>query len=129
MLIERGSIFFSDSFQFIDHGKFFVVIGENKNEVVGSFFINSNIRNYLMNKPKLLDLQVGLGCSDYSFLTHNSYLDCSQIIRIDKNALSGDLASGNASYRGRLKQEDLDNVLDLVRSAEVFSPADKEFFK
>lgn len=129
MPIERGDIYHSENFPFIDHGKFFVVIGENADEVVGSFFINSNIRNFLMTKPKLLALQVGLGCEEYPFLTHNSFLDCSHIVRISKHDLSSDLESGVASYRGKLSVVDMDTVLDLIRASEVFSPADKEFFK
>lgn len=129
MSIGRGDIYHSDNFPFIDHGKFFVVIGENAEEIVGSFFINSNIRNFLMTKPKLLALQVGLGYEEYPFLTRNSYLDCSQIIRISKRDLSADLESGVASYRGKLSAEDMDTVLELVRSSEVFSPAEKEFFR
>lgn len=129
MSIGRGDIYHSANFPFINHGKFFVVIGENADEIVGSFFINSNIRNFLMTKPKLLALQVGLGYEEYPFLTHNSFLDCSQIIRISKRDLSSDLASGIASYRGKLRTEDMNTVLDLVRNSEVFSPAEKVFFR
>ena len=39
--IKRGTIFHSTIFEDIDHGKFFVVIGEDDRCLVGFFFINS----------------------------------------------------------------------------------------
>ena len=129
MAVNRGDIYHSSGFPFIDHGKFFVVIGQNEEEVIGAFFINSNIRNFLLTKPKLLALQLGLGSDNYPFLNYNSFLDCSQIIRVAKAVLDSDIAAGIASFRGKLHPEDLDSVLSLVRDSDVFSDSEKEFFK
>lgn len=128
MRIARGDIFHA-RFPHIEHGKFFVVIGENHEEIIGAFFINSNIRNFLLSKPKLLNLQVGISNEEYPFLTHNSYLDCSQIIRISKTNLISDIESGAATRRGKLHEEDLNHVLELVGGSDVFSASEKEFFK
>lgn len=128
MSINRGDIFHSYGFPFIDHGKFFVVIGQNDEEIIGAFFINSNIRNFLQTKPKLLALQVSLNGNEYSFLNYDSFLDCSQIIRISKNDLNTDLSAGIASFRGRLNSNDLATVMTLVRASDVFSDAEKDFF-
>ena len=129
MQVKRGDILYSTNFPYIDHGKFFVVIGQNDNEIYGAFFINSNVRNYLYSKPKLLELQVGLGSDNYPFLTHNSYLDCSQIIKIAKTDLEDDINSKIASFRGTLFEDDLEQVMELIRASDVFTPKDKEFFK
>ena len=55
--IERGSILLSDSFEDIDHAKFFAVIGVYKNLIAGFFFINSRIHPIISSKPELFDMQ------------------------------------------------------------------------
>ena len=40
-LIKRGAIPHSETFDFVDHGKFFVIMGVSHGEVAGFFFINS----------------------------------------------------------------------------------------
>lgn len=67
-----------------------------------------------MSKPKLLALQVGIGPESYPFLSHNSFLDCSNIIKISKCDLESDLADGTASYKGRLDDEDLDFAFCMI---------------
>ncbi|MBP5398521.1 MAG: hypothetical protein J6Y32_07880 [Bacteroidales bacterium] len=129
MTFKKGDIFHSTNFPSIDHGKFFVVLGQNATHIIGAFFINSNIRGFLLSKPRLLELQVGLSPDEYAFLTHNSYLDCSQVIKIPSAVLLADIQAGVATRRGSLHPKDLELVLNLVRDSKVFSPADQEFFK
>ena len=47
LLIKRGNIFLSGHFDNISHEKFFVIIGEDENDFVGFFFINSAINQYI----------------------------------------------------------------------------------
>lgn len=55
--IKRGSILLSDSFEDIDHAKFFAVIGVYQNILTGFFFINSRIHPILMAKPEQFAMQ------------------------------------------------------------------------
>ena len=129
MSICRGDIFHSNAFTFVDHGKFFAILGEDSNNVYGCFFINSDINRYLYLKPKMLELQVGLGPDEYPFLKHNSYINCAQIIKIPKVSLKADIESGVAKHKGKLSQADINTILELVNKSDVFSDADKEFFQ
>lgn len=54
--IKRGSILHSREFEGIDHGKFFVIVGEDKDELYGFFFINSHINPYLQKRPALYQM-------------------------------------------------------------------------
>lgn len=38
VLIKRGVILHSTIFEYIDHGKFFVIIGEDEDNYIGLFF-------------------------------------------------------------------------------------------
>ena len=42
-VIKRGTILHSDEFDYVDHGKMFVVMGEDDTQLYGFFFINSDI--------------------------------------------------------------------------------------
>ncbi len=127
--IKRGSILHSREFEGIDHGKFFVIVGEDKDDLYGFFFINSNINPYLQNRPSLYQMQIPLNQENYSdILTHNSFLDCHAITPISKAKLKGQFVEGKAQYKGDLTAEDLDIVMRTVRESDLFSDYEKDTF-
>ena len=127
--IKRGSILHSREFEGIDHGKFFVIVGEDKDDLYGFFFINSNINPYLQNRPSLYQMQIPLNQENYSdILTHNSFLDCHAITPISKTKLKGQFGEGKAQYKGELTEEDLDVVMRTVRESDLFSDYEKETY-
>ena len=127
--IKRGAILHSHEVEDIDHGKFFVIVGEDKDGLYGFFFINSNINDYLQKRPTLYKMQVPLNCSDYSdILTHNSFLDCHAITPISKTKLKNQFGEGKAQYKGELTADDLDIVMRTVRESDLFSDYEKETF-
>ena len=125
-LIKRGSVFIS-TFPNIPHQKFFVVIGENKNNLVGYFFINSNIHPSVQNE---LGLQAILKGTDYKFLKHDSFVGCNKLSYFPKENLLSQIDKKIASYKGELQEDDLDRILEAVRNSDTYSRIDKEtFFK
>lgn len=126
--IRRGTVFHSTIFEEIDHGKFFVVIGENGNELVGFFFINSWVNEFIQRKPEMAKLQFPIAQSDYSFLSHNSFLNCSSLTTIDKNKLSDSIASGETTIKGQLSNEDVSTILGMVRESKLYSKVERETY-
>ena len=57
------------------------------------FVINSSVHPYIQSRPDMLKCQVLLAASDYGFLDHDSYVDCSQVIdsvaETDQNSSAG----------------------------------------
>lgn len=43
------------------------------------FFINSEILNYIRNRPALIECEAPILARHHSFLHHDSYVDCTQI--------------------------------------------------
>jgi len=127
-LIERGSILHSDIFADIDHGKFFVIIGVDKDFIAGFFFINSNINKAIWNKEDQLAMQYHLKKEDYDFLRYNSFLNATNIITRSRKELSESIREGRTSMIGHLKQEHLDDVLDMVRNSKLFNKIEKSRF-
>ena len=67
----------------------FVIIVCVDNTPLG-FFINSDIHPYIQNHPKLLNCQILIKESEYWFLNHNSYIDCTQLYKFgDDNLVDG----------------------------------------
>ena len=58
--------------------KYFLVVSINP--LVLLFIVNTTVNPFILNNPKLLEAQLLLKQSDYSFLDHDSYLACHEII-------------------------------------------------
>lgn len=66
----------------VDHLKFFVVAGVSNDRVcVCSVVINSVINPFIMRRPHLLSRQVLILNEKYSFLSHDSYVNCAQPLK------------------------------------------------
>lgn len=81
-LVSRGQILHSDIFEDIDHAKFFVVIGISDDAVAGFFYINSEINRFINNKDEQLLMQYPLFKSDYKFLSHDSYICATNVVKL-----------------------------------------------
>lgn len=124
--LKRGAILHSNIFDNIDHGKFFAIIGEDEDKIVGVFFVNSKINNFIKTKPKLLQLQYCLSSKDYGFLNYNSYLCCSDLVKIDKKTLVQSLVAKRSEIKGELLEEDLKIILDNINNSKVFTEVEKQ---
>lgn len=126
--ICRGAILHSDMFEEINHGKFFVVMGVSEDYIAGFFFINSNIHGSLLNKQEQLAMQYPLKHSDYEFLRYDSFLCASTLIKRHRDYISNSIESGKTTFVGNLKEEHLNEVLDMARQSRLYSKADKNRF-
>ena len=127
--IKRGDILLSD-FDGIDHQKFFVVMGVSEDAICGFFFINSNIHRAIFNKQELLNLQYPLRHDDYPFLRYDSFLCASSVIERSVSSISEGISQGTTSVIGRLKDEHITDVLEMVRTSDVISTIHKKkYFK
>lgn len=126
--VKRGSILISDSFEDIDHAKFFAVIGISRDELAGFFFINSRIHPIIMSKPKLLDMQFILSKENYKFLRYDSFLGANEV-QVRKIAkLINTMQNGQTSIVGELTKDDLEKVLNACRKSDLFSENEKRQF-
>lgn len=127
--IGRGTILLSSLFKEIGHSKFFVIIGEGAEDLIGFFFINSDIHPHIMRKQAYLDLQYPIRSEDYPFLSHLSFVCASDVKRLKKSIVVDSITKGETSIKGMLHDEHLSEILALVRTSPLFSKADKHFFE
>ena len=127
LAITRGTVLYG-TFENIDHKKFFVLIGENKEHFVGFFFINSNIHLSIKNKPAQFEMQMSIKKSNYDFLNYDSFICADKINTINKNKIISDIVNKNTEIKGNLTEEDLDILLNTARNSKLFSKIEKDTF-
>ena len=88
--------------------KYFVILGVDSNgNAFGGVIFNSDSNSRVPLQHWLYHFPIS-GHS-YSFLKHNSFIDCSTLMTVQVSALS------KTTFRGRLSVEHLDSVLTSVR--------------
>lgn len=127
-LVHRGQILHSDIFEDIDHAKFFVVIGVSEDSVAGFFYINSEINRFINTKDEQLLMQYPLFKRDYKFLSHDSYICATNIVKLPKSVIVSSLESKRTIVVDSLRSEHLEELLVKVRSSRLFSKKDKVTF-
>lgn len=109
--------------------KFFVIIGEDSENYVGYFFINSNINKFIERNKEMLDMQLPLLAQRYPFLSHSSFIDGHAIAKIKKNVLIDELSEGIIQIKGCLQKEDMERLCEAGLNSPLFSAKEKIFFK
>ena len=128
-LVYRGQILHSDIFEDIGHAKFFVVIGVSSDSIAGFFYINSEINRFINNKDEQLLMQYPLFQCDYSFLSHDSYICATNIVKLPKSIIVESIKSKRTKAVASLQPEHLEALLEKVRNSRLFSKKEKnEFF-
>ena len=92
------------------------------------FFINSNIHPAILNKQEQLDLQYPLLHRDYEFLKYDSFLCASAVIERKLSDIAEGIKNGTTSIIGRLKEEHIVEVLEMVRASRVINDRHKKLF-
>lgn len=127
--IERGTVLLSDSFEDIDHAKFFAVMGVYEDKIAGFFFINSRIHPIVQAKPAQFAMQYQLSKRNYDFLRYDSFLGANYLLTRKISDLVKSMREGQTCIVGRLTDDDLTAVLNACRESDLFSAKEKmQFF-
>lgn len=126
--VQRGTVLLSDSFEDIDHAKFFAVMGVYRDFIAGFFFINSRIHPVIQSKPAHFAMQYPLRKIDYPFLRYDSFLGANELQTRPLSVLVKSMQDGQTSIVGQLTEEDLTAILEACRNCDLFSPKEKAQF-
>ena len=75
-------------------------------------------------------MQYPLFKSDYKFLSHDSYICATNIVKLPRSLISQSVVDGRTKIVDSLWAEHLYALLDKVRNSRLFSKKDKdEFFR
>lgn len=109
--------------------KFFVIVGEDDENYVGYFFINSNINRFIANNEAMYNMQMPVKPEDYTFLNHVSFVDGHELATLRKIDLIHELSTGATQMKGRMRNEDMTMLLDAALNSPLFSEKEKEYFQ
>ena len=87
------------------------------------FLINSRINDYIADRQDLAACQLLIAQSDYEFLDHDSYIECSNVIDefADEDVLD-QIISDISRVKGTLNPRTIQDVQRIVRQARTISP-------
>lgn len=108
--------------------KFFVIIGEDDDNIIGFFFVNSKINDFIKKRPELFDMQMPVKASDYTFLKYDSFIAAHALSKMKKETLCAEVKKGETIIKGRLTDQDITLLLNAVRNSKLFSPAERNRF-
>jgi len=122
MPISQGDIIHS-KFVGISHGKFFIIISIPANPVKIAFvFINSDINPNKFPTSRLKELHYQILKANYGFLTHDSYVDCSEIKEEDYAVIDSLITAHPKCFKGRVNGTDLREIMNKLGQSEKLTP-------
>ena len=93
--------------------KYFLVASINP--LVLLFVVNSNVNTFIQNRPKLFEAQILLKQTDYSFLDHDSFLACHEIIsRFTLKEIKEIIFKDLSRIKGFLSQANRDEIVKIL---------------
>jgi hypothetical protein len=109
--------------------KIVIVVGFDLDNVLLAFvFVNSEINPNLFYSSRLKDLHLLLEAEKRSYLSHNSFVDCSQIKEEEIEFVKTRMIENTSTHIGNLNEIDLEYVLNTLKSSFTISPKQKSKF-
>lgn len=126
--IQPGAVFFLFE-EFAQKEKFIVILGINPdNIIVGTLYINSEINPNAIRTAAQRELQFKLRCSEYSFLSYDSFVNTSFILKKRFGDLIHTICEKIGRYVGQITERDFGNLRSIMSISREISPADKRDF-
>lgn len=98
--------------------KYLILISTNPNLLF--FIVNSNINEFKQGLDELLEAQIPLELKDHPFLKHDSYVDCSKVIRhFDATEVISQMNSGLGSLKGKIENRVRAQIREAVNQSRI----------
>jgi hypothetical protein len=101
------------------HEKRFVIVAIN--ELTITLIINTAISTFLKARPALLKCQVHMPVADHSFMSHDSYIDCSRTRNYATNEVVHDLAEQPDWVLGSISTELQASIVAAIKFSPTLS--------
>ena len=104
--------------------KFLVLIAEDDSEY-WAFIANSEIHPFIRSREHLYRSQVAVDAASHTFLTHDSYLACHEILKLRREEVIQELISDTSSLKGNITVEIREQILAAIKSAITLTASEK----
>ena len=96
--------------------KFFIVLGfDDYGNAYGGVVINSKINSRIPYEAQMLHMPISK--DKYDFLTHNSFVDCSELMVVKREKVA------TWRYLGHVEEEDTELITETIKSTPFESEA------
>jgi hypothetical protein len=104
-----------------DHFKYHIIVGDISGSIA-FVYINTEAR-YFKLPQQLQGTQLPVSPDEFTFLDHDSFVDCSTVQELDKGEVNTYLQANPGHNCGCVQQSLMDNILRLViysKSVEIW---------
>lgn len=109
----------------VEHPKFYIIAGVSENRVcVCSVIINSQINQFILKRPFLLERQWEISDKKYAFLSHVSYVNCAQPLKAKADVFS----DGEFEHVGVLDEDDLKEIRKQIIASGMLTEEEIELY-
>jgi len=93
------------------------------------FIINSGLNNFQLSRTSIIDCQILLKASEYSFLQQNSHLNCYDVIKLDKSVIISHIKSNPNDERGTVSKETAKKIIEATQQNRTLTGKQKKLIK
>ncbi len=109
----------------VDHGKFYIIAGMSGDKCcVCSVIINSEINQFILKRPKLLNRQLEILKKDYQFLKYDSFINCAQPLKSSVTPFK----ESSFTYKDTLSDQDLSNVIEQIKLSGTLTEDEMDLY-
>lgn len=106
-----------------------LVLADNDEECL-FFVVNSDINDFIKNRQHLLTQQIALSWTDHAFLSHDSWLDCSNAHPIQRTEVMRQLNDDpSGCLRGMIGLDLKREIIEVVETSLTLEPIVQELVK
>lgn len=103
--------------------KYHIIVGFNETEMItASVRINSEVNLNVFRTPYLKSLCHLIKKEKYSFLKHDSVVDCSNLKEWPNHVLKARLMSNPGSLEGNIEEREFDTIRSILSTARTIPP-------
>lgn len=107
--------------------KRFIVVGFHEDQIhLTSVLINTEINFRVNCTPELASQHMEFKCDQRPYLTHDSFIDCSEIHSLDKNALIKKIDEKPEIIIGKVAKTDMDSIILQIINSDVIKGKTKK---
>ncbi len=107
--------------------KYFLVLSFATSAAPVLFIINTELNEFKLKRPWLKMSQFKINKSDYNFLRHNSYINCSEIKWwFNKKKIRTQINDDEERNKGQLMPVHIKLILKIVHNSPTLSNVEKE---
>jgi len=104
--------------------KYKYLVVANVREDTAVLVINFEINTFIRQRQHLLDCQVGINVASHNFLSHDSFIDCTEPEYIDTALLFGELMHDLRGLQGNIAGPVRTEVIGAISSSLTISQAE-----